>query len=349
MYNDYPNKQAQEIHQAQAKSSSLRRLSSLFVMAVLLALVATMATAFFVRFPPQASPAQETTLATAFRQLTKNTAWTQTDVIAVDFDTYHGQGFAKGGEHLFLSSVEILEPTRRYDTPREGLDRTTGRGKGHLFKMDLDGRLLAQIELGEGVIYHPGGIDFDGTYLWVPVAEYRPNSRSIVYRVDPESMQAVEIFRFDDHLGGLVYSPDDGTLYGVSWGSRRFYTWHLNDARHPAEPGASPEPLRTLNPAHYIDYQDCQYVGAGEALCAGLNHYRQPTGSRAFALGGLELIDLRQGRPLHQIPVPLWTEDGLVLTRNPVVLEATEQGLRGYFMPEDNQSRLFIFDVSLHQ
>lgn len=342
MDNDYTNKQSQ------AKPSSPRRLSRLFA-AVLLALAVTVATAFFMRFPPLASPARETTLATAFKQLTKNTTWTQTDVIAVDFDTYHSQGFAKVGEHLFLSSVEILEPTRRYDAPRDGLDRTAGQGRGHLFKMDLNGRLLAHIELGEGTIYHPGGIDFDGTHVWVPVAEYRPDSRSIVYRVDPESMQAAEVFRFADHLGGLVHNPDDSTLHGVSWGSRRFYTWRLAEALHPAEADASSEPLRTSNPAHYIDYQDCQYVGAGEALCAGLNHYRQPTGSRAFALGGLELIDLHQGRPLHQIPIGLWTEEGLVLTRNPVELEATETGLRGYFMPEDNQSRLFIFDVSLHR
>ena len=35
-------------------------------------------------------------------------------------------------------------------------------------------------------MYHPGGIDYDGRHIWVSVAEYRPNSRSIVYRIDPE-------------------------------------------------------------------------------------------------------------------------------------------------------------------
>jgi len=25
-------------------------------------------------------------------------------------------------------------------------------------------------------VYHPGGIDFDGVNIWVPVAEYRPDS-----------------------------------------------------------------------------------------------------------------------------------------------------------------------------
>jgi hypothetical protein len=59
----------------------------------------------------------------------------------------------------------------------------------------------------------------------VPVAEYRPNSRSIVYRVDPATMKADEVFRFPDHIGGIVRNTDDNTLHGVSWGSRRFYRW----------------------------------------------------------------------------------------------------------------------------
>ena len=60
------------------------------------------------------------------------------------------------------------------------------------------------------------------------MAEYRPNSRSIVYRVDPETMKAEEMFRFADHVGGLVHDTDSKSLHGVSWGSRRFYRWALD-------------------------------------------------------------------------------------------------------------------------
>ena len=73
----------------------------------------------------------------------------------------------------------------------------------------MDGRLVADVVLGEGTMYHPGGIDFDGRDIWVPVAEYRPNSRSIVYRVDPTTRKAVEVFRFGDHLGGVACNTDD--------------------------------------------------------------------------------------------------------------------------------------------
>ena len=66
-------------------------------------------------------------------------------------------------------------------------------------------------------------------YIWVPVAEYRPNSASIVYRVDPATMKATEVFRFRDHVGGIVHNTDAKTLHGVSWGSRRFYRFTLDD------------------------------------------------------------------------------------------------------------------------
>ena len=38
-------------------------------------------------------------------------------------------------------------------------------------------------------MYHPGGIDYDGEYIWGPVAEYRPNSESIIYKVDAETLK----------------------------------------------------------------------------------------------------------------------------------------------------------------
>jgi hypothetical protein len=100
-----------------------------------------------------------------------------------------------------------------------------------LFKLDMKGNLITDLTLGEGSIYHPGGIDYDGKSIWVPAAEYRPNSRAIIYRVDPVAMKATEVFRYGDHIGGLVHNTENKTLHGVSWGSRRFYTWTLDGRR----------------------------------------------------------------------------------------------------------------------
>ena len=287
-------------------------------------------------------------LADAVGRLTKNTEWREVAVKNVGFDTNHPQGFAKVGDAVFVASVEIVEPTEKFDAPKNGTDRTAGKGVGHLYKMDLDGKLLDSITLGEGDVYHPGGIDFDGECLWVPVAEYRPNSASIVCRVEPETMAATEVFRYPDHIGGIVHDTDDATLHGVSWGSRRFYTWPLREGEV-TDANEPPEKLRVLNPAHYIDYHDCAYAAGGLAVCTGLNTYRPPGDAPLFALGGVELVDLRAGRPLHQAPVSLWTEDGTVLTNNPVWLEPTSDGLRAYFMPEDDESRLFVYEASLRE
>jgi hypothetical protein len=273
-----------------------------------------------------------TPVAERVMRLTRQSTWTQVAAVPVAFPTYHPQGMVKIGDTFVVSSVEVR-------------DRQAGRGIAHLFKMDGAGKLIGHVELGEGAIYQPGGIDFDGQHIWVPVAEYRPDSRSIVYRVDPGTMKASEILRAADHIGAIVHNTDDRTLHGVSWGSRRFYRWSLDRDGRVTNVGQSPEQLRTLNPSHYVDYQDCQYAGRRRMLCGGVTEIRQTTGAPPFRLGGLELVDLREGRPIHQVPVLLWTAGGLAMTHNPVWIEPSGSGLRAYFMPEDDSSTLYVYDV----
>jgi len=255
-------------------------------------------------------------------KLTRTSPWTLAASVPIAFRTFHPQGMVKIGETLFVSSVEVI-------------DRDAGKGVGHLFKIDMAGNLLADLRLGEGAIYHPGGIDYDGHDIWVPVAEYRPDSRSIICRVDPSTMTATEVFRAADHIGAIVHNTDDHTLHGVSWGSRRFYRWTLRGA------GTGP----TLNPSHYVDYQDCKYAGRRRMLCTGVTEIRQTPAAPPFRLGGIDLVALDDGRPLHQVPVLLWTAGGLDMTHNPVWIEASASGLRAYFMPEDDRSTLYIYDV----
>ncbi|MGO1076921.1 DUF6454 family protein [Inquilinus sp. CA228] len=281
-------------------------------------------------------------LAQRIEGLSRSTQWRLVETIPVPFDTYHPQGFARAGDALFASSVEITVPTKRYPQPQDGTDRDAGQGVGHLFKLDAQGRQIGHVTLGEGAIYHPGGIDYDGRWLWVPVAEYRPNSRSILYRVDPQTLEAVAVGRVDDHIGGLMHDTDHNMLHGVSWGSRRFYTWRL-DAEGKID--ASTPPVRTLNPEHYLDYQDCAYLPVGRAICTGITEFRRTPDAPVFGLGGIEIVDLGTGRPTFQVPVLLWTEDGTAMTRNPVLVEATPAGLRLTAMPEDGRSRIFVYET----
>ena len=274
--------------------------------------------------------------------LTRTTTWTQVAAIPVGFRTFHPQGMVRIGENFFVSSVEIVRKPQRLPVPVDGHGYDTGAGIGHLFKIGADGRLLADLTLGEGSIYHPGGIDYDGTSIWVPVAEYRPDSRSIVYRISPETMTAEKMLEVGDHIGGLVHDRAGSALIGVSWGSRRFYRWPL------ASDGtvAAGAPATAANPGNYIDYQDCHYLGERRMLCAGLAEYRMGPKGRVFSLGGLDLIDLTTQLPVWQVPVPLWARSGRPMTQNPFWMAATATGLRAWFMPDDDRSTIYVFDVA---
>lgn len=281
----------------------------------------------------------------AVMRLTRSSQWMPVRTVALDFPTYHPQGLVKIGDAFVVSSVEVTVPPRRMEPATEGYDRDPGQGVGHLFKFDGAGQLIAAARLGEGAIYHPGGLDYDGRYIWVAVAEYRPDSRSIIYRVDPETLQAAEVFRFEDHLGAIVHDIGDRALHGVSWGSRRFYRWPLDRQGRVRNAKAPPLQLRTMNPSHYVDYQDCKSVGRRRMLCTGVAELRQGNDAAPFRLGGIDLIDLGDSRPLHQVPVLLWTPQGMDMTHNPVWLEPHGSGLRGYFLPDDDHSTLYVYDV----
>jgi len=191
-------------------------------------------------------------------------------------------------------------------------------------------------------MYHPGGIDAHDGKIWVCVAEYRPDSRTRVGVVDLASWTYRHAFEFPDHLGGIVFDAKHNRLIGNSWGSRRFYTWQLENGNT----GAVSEPVKRLNPTHFIDFQDAQWLdGTPYILCGGLIGLRGPERSR-IALGGIALIDGSDGRIVHEIPVPLWTERGQPMNQNPFYCTSTETGLRFHFIPEDNDSTMYVYDVA---
>src|ERR671934_972726 len=80
-------------------------------------------------------------------KLTRDSVWSPVASIPVAFPTFHPQGMVKIGDAFFVSSVEVTVPTRRASGSAEGYDRDTGRGVGHLFKIDGVGTLIAQIVL----------------------------------------------------------------------------------------------------------------------------------------------------------------------------------------------------------
>ncbi|PLR85819.1 DUF6454 family protein [Bacillus sp. V33-4] len=303
-----------------------------------LAATLTIGTTAFANPAPHESVNEGKQLVEKFQNLTRNNIWEQKEKVDLQFNTFHPQGMTKVGDLYYMSSVEIIEKTVKYAQPQNGYDRTAGKGVGHLFVFNKDGKLLKDLKLGEGTIYHPGGIDYDGKSIWVPVAEYRPNSKSIIYKVNPETMKVQEVFRPNDHIGGIERDRKQGTLKAVSWGSRTFYEFN--------EKG---EVLRkSNNPSHFIDYQDCENAGKDNMICSGIAELPQPGSATAkYELGGVALLNMKTMNIVHELPITLFSPQGHVVTRNPVFLENTVQGIKMYAVPDDDKSSMLVYETSV--
>lgn len=281
-------------------------------------------------------------LGPAVGALDRYSVWTLATATPLDFDAFHPQGLVRVGDAFYLTSVEVIERTRRYAAPRDGFDRDQGRGQGWLFKLNARGELLARLKLGEGAMYHAGGLDFDGRWLWVPAAEYRPGGPSILYRVDPKTLAAEEAIRVEDHIGAIAWDAGRSTIVGVTWGGQAFHAWRVDREGRVGRSVGRAQP----NTAHYVGYQDCHGAGAGRMLCSGVAAYRPSSQHPPLALGGLDLIDLTTWRPTWQAPVLAWTPRGASMTSNAAFLEvASDGGLRGWFVPEDGRSALYAYDI----
>ena len=288
---------------------------------------------------------RNTALADAFEGVDRNTAWQQTGKLKLDFPTYHTEGIAFSEDHIFLSAVQIIEPTTKFPSPQGGFDRTPGKGIGHLFVMDKAGKLQKDIVLGEGDMYHPGGIDFDGTNVWVPVAQYRPDSSAIIYRVNATSLDVHKQFEVKDHFGGIVMDKQTGRLVGNTWGSRRFAEWDANGNQ-----------LSTWqNPNYFVDYQDCQYVPNSKMLCGGITNLPQtPAAGGAgatYELGGMAMIDLKSHSVMRDVPFQQWSTAGHVATRNPFKMTADGGHLTLRLAPdtgdEGNGTEILTYEATL--
>jgi hypothetical protein len=263
-------------------------------------------------------------VAEAFTRLGDGARWTRVGEVRLNFRTYHPQGMVKVGNEYWMSSVEVKGGWLA--RVLHLLHLAPEKGVGHLFRFDQQGKLLGDLKLGDGAMYHAGGIDFDGQYLWIPVAEYRANSQALIYKVDPTTMKAEVAFQFPDHLGAVARNPDDNTLHAVSWNAEKLYTWQLDD------PGAAPK--MTYNDGRSVDYQDMHHLGNNLVLASG---YRGLT-------GGIDLVDLKTRMPVHQVRVPMRV-GALPITRNPFFCEQVGQKLQFTFVPQDNQSSMFVYEV----
>jgi len=126
----------------------------------------------------------------------------------VGFDAFHVQGLWMDDKYVYFTSVRRL-----------GLE-------GWIFKVDRKGAAeTAKRNVAKGWDLHPGGIDYDGHRLWVPVAMYKKHSHTHVLSLDPETLTERLEFEVDDHIGALACHQ--GQVVGANWDAETFYFWNL--------------------------------------------------------------------------------------------------------------------------
>ena len=176
-----------------------------------------------------------------------------------------------------------------------------------------DGTLLQRVEVQDGPRYHPGGLGRLADVLWLPVAEYRQGSTSVIQARSATTLEARSSFAVNDHVGAVAVST--GALIGCNWDARTFYEWTFD--------GKQVQAITHDGAAHY---QDLQWMGEG-LLAGGL-------------LGDQGVIDLLDwpSLDLRERIVVGQTDRGVALTHEGLAVAGQDLLL----MPEDDPSRVFV-------
>jgi Family of unknown function (DUF6454) len=298
---------------------------------------------------PEPAAVEGAQIARLFEQVTRTTTWKLVDSVRLRAETWHTEGIVKFGDRWIVSSVQVTEPTVKYPDGQiiDGTDRTPGAGFGHLLSFDADGTLLGDRVLNApgALEYHPGGLDYDGRSVWVTLAQYRPNSSSTFLRVDPSTLAATPLLHAHDHFGGVVNDTIRHRLVTLNWGSRAASGWRI--PRRSWLDGFT-QPLSVArNPSHFVDYQDCKYLGRVPdhrdplALCGGITQYG------SFQLGGVALLDTETLHPVWEVPITTLSPAGNVITRNPIDVDVVDGKLRLYLAPDDDATTVFTYEAEL--
>lgn len=307
--------------------------------------------------PPSHADSDGEAIIRLFQTLGRSTVWKNIANISFEGDTGEPEGMVRlGPDRYVISSGEWTERTQKYEGGAiiNGTDRTPGKGFAHLLVYNGKGQRIADATItrpGE-LEYHNGGIDYDGEFIWGTAAQYRPNTTASVYKVDPTTLQPQHVLNYADHLGGIVHDTKDNTVTCLNWGGRNASTWDLSKL-HDTRPSSSscsssaPKPRSVVrNPSYFVDYQDCKWLGHSEfyggksvMLCSGVATIG------GYNLGGIALVDVATMTPLAEVPIALESAKGVRLTQNPMDVSAENGRLRFYWMPDQHDSTMYIYEA----
>ena len=262
-----------------------------------------------------------TALADSFGKVTGKTDWQLTSKLKLNFPTYHTEGIAFTKDHIFLSSVQILEPTVEVPHARRAAT-TAPPARASATCSSWTGRATCR-----------------RTSSWARATCTTRAASTSTARTSGSRSRSTARTRAPSSTGS---TPNTGrpqsssrsptTSAASSWTSRPV-TWSATPGDRAASPSGTCEgkQLKTWeNPNFVLDYQDCQYVPASRMLCAGVTNLPQtPTAGGAAAtyeLGGIAMIDLRSHQVTREIPFQKWSTAGHVATRNPFKMTARATG-----------------------
>jgi hypothetical protein len=212
--------------------------------------------------------------------------------------TWHVQGIDFDDQRLWVTSVD-----------RDG-------HKGYLQEFAVKtGERLRTVDVTAGNRYHPGGLTADGDSLWIPVAEYRRASSSVIQKRNARTLELEQQFEVADHIGCIAAAP--GFLIGANWDSRDFYIWDRSGRL--LRKVANPQPN---------GYQDLKWVD-GQLVGSGLLPGRE---------GAIDWLDYPSLRLIRRVRFGK-TSRGVPYTNEGMAL----RGGRLLLLPEDSPSRLFEF------
>ncbi|MBZ5636440.1 MAG: DUF6454 family protein [Acidobacteriia bacterium] len=212
---------------------------------------------------------------------------------------YHVQGIDFDEQSVWVTSV---------DAPNQ---------KGYLHEYSSSGELRRSIEIQDGVRFHPGGIASDGSSFWVPIAEYRAHSTTVVQRRNKKTLEVEYAFEVPDHIGCIAVTPE--YLIGGNWDSKDFYVWD-HEGRL----------IRKVPSGTQTAYQDMKYED-GFLVASGL---------RQDGTGSIDWLMLPSFEITRQIRAGK-TDRGVSFTREGMAIH----GSRLVLLPEDGPARMFIFQL----
>lgn len=224
--------------------------------------------------------------------------WSLFQTLDLNESTHHVQGIDYEAKTAWVTTVELENR------------------KGFLIEFSLDsGRKLRSIEIQDGKRFHPGGISANAESLWIPIAEYRPHSTSIIQKRSKRTLQVEFQFQVPDHIGCLAVTPDQ--IIGGNWDSREFYIWdHKGNL------------LQKISSDTQNAYQDMKYDPP----------FVVASGLLADHTGAIDWLDLPSLKLSRRVPVGN-TDRQLPLTREGMAIHRDQLLL----LPEDEPSRVFIF------